>query len=182
MNSMRLEDTIYKDFITTNPVTGNVQDADSLPTCEIFEDATDTPILSPTVVKRTAKTGNYRIPIAMTSANGFEVGRSYNVIVTVVVNGITAKECVDSFQIDTLRRPIGTVQSDAGNSSTQFKSSQTEATTDNWKDCLLQFVTGSLAFQTKKITGYNGSTKIFTFTNGFTGTPSNGDVYEIIAI
>lgn len=182
MNAMRLEDTIYKDFTTHNPNTGSVSDADSTPTCAVYEDSTDTAILSPTVVKRTSLTGNYRVPIAMTSANGFEVGRSYNVIVTATVNGVIAKDCIDSFIIDTPRRPTGLVVTDAGNSATQFKSDRSEATTDHWKDVLILFATGTLAGQIKKVTGYNGTTKIFTFTNGYTGTPSNGDVFEIINI
>lgn len=94
-----LEETIYVDFITSAPTTGAASDADSLPTCEVFEDATDTAIVTPTVVKRTGKTGDYRAPIACTAANGFETGKSYNVVVTATVGGVVAKAVVKTFQV-----------------------------------------------------------------------------------
>lgn len=95
----KLGETIYVDFITSAPSTGAVSDADSTPTCEVFEDATDAAILSPTVTKRTSKTGNYRIPIACTTGNGFEAGKSYNVVVSATVGGVAAKAAVRSFQV-----------------------------------------------------------------------------------
>ena len=94
-----LAETIYVDFVTSSPTTGAATDADSTPTCEVFEDAGDTAILSPTVVKRTGKTGNYRVPVACTSANGFEVGKSYNVVVSATVGGVAAKAVAQSFQV-----------------------------------------------------------------------------------
>jgi hypothetical protein len=101
--SRKLGDTIIYDFTTHNPLTGAVSDADSTPTCEVFENDTDTPILTPAVTKRTSKTGNYRVPIAATSGNGFAVGRSYNVIVDVTMNTMQAKSCIASFTLDSKR-------------------------------------------------------------------------------
>lgn len=77
-------------------------------------------------------------------------------------------------------RTVGAVVTDAGNSATQFMSNQTETTTDFWKDALCLFLSGNLVGQVKKVTAYDGSTKIITFTNGFTGTPTNGDTYALI--
>lgn len=85
------------DFTTINPLTGQVSDADFLPTCDIFEDTTDVPIMSPVVTKRVGLTGDYRVSFDATSANGFEVGKSYNVIVTVTVGGVTEKAPIASF-------------------------------------------------------------------------------------
>lgn len=96
--SPRLEETIYFDFITSSS-TGAAADADSTPTAEVFEDATDTAILSPTVTKRTSKTGNYRIPVACTAANGFEEGKTYNVVVSATVGAVAAKAVVATFQV-----------------------------------------------------------------------------------
>jgi hypothetical protein len=95
----KLGETIVLDFVTHLLSTGAVTDADSTPTCEVFEDANDTPILSPTPVKRTGKTGNYKVSIACTSGNGFEAAKSYNVIATGVVGGVTAKWPLGSFQV-----------------------------------------------------------------------------------
>jgi hypothetical protein len=94
----KLEETITIDFITSS-ATGAAADADSTPTCEVFEDTTDVAILTPTVVKRTSKTGNYRIPIACTALNGFEAGKSYNVIVSATIGTVAAKAKVASFQL-----------------------------------------------------------------------------------
>ena len=85
------------DFTVTNPLTGMVSDADFLPTCEIFEDTTDVPLLSPVVTKRVGLTGDYRVSFTATIAGGFQVGKAYNVIVTVTVAGITEKAPINSF-------------------------------------------------------------------------------------
>lgn len=89
------------DFTTHNPVTGMVSDADVLPTCEVFEDTTDVALAAPTVVKRTGKTGNYRVTFAATAANGFEVDKAYNVVVQATVGGVTAKSRIATFIIPT---------------------------------------------------------------------------------
>jgi hypothetical protein len=94
-----LGETIYVDFITSSPTTGAAADADSTPASEVFEDATDTAILTPSVTKRTGKTGNYRVQVACTTANGFEVGKSYNIVVSATVGTVAAKAVVQSFQI-----------------------------------------------------------------------------------
>lgn len=96
---VELGDIFFNDFITTSPTTGNVVDADSVPTVEVFEDDNDTPILSYDSVKRVSKTGNYRVRIAATTANGYEVGKSYNVVVTAIVEGVTSKVVSASFYL-----------------------------------------------------------------------------------
>jgi hypothetical protein len=103
MGIRKLGDTIVLDFTTHNSFTGAVQDTDSLPTCEIFEDDNDSAILTPTVTKRVGKTGNYRLSIEATTGNGFEIGKSYNVIISATVNSISAKSRIDSFVLDSKR-------------------------------------------------------------------------------
>lgn len=176
----RLGETIIIDFVTRLP-TGTVSDADSTPTVEVFEETTDTAILTPTATKRTSKTGNYRISIDLTTANGFEVGKNYSVIVSATCGGISDKTCVRMFYLFDLKRAAAAVVADGGNSATTFKTDLTESTNDYWKDCLCRFVTGNLANQVKKVTGYNGSTKFLTFTNGFTGTPSASDIFVLLS-
>ena len=97
---MILGQTVTKDFNTHNPATGQVQDADVLPTSEVFEDDTDVAILTPVVTKRVGLTGDYRLTFVASTANSFEVGKSYNVIVTATVAGITAKARVASFNLE----------------------------------------------------------------------------------
>jgi hypothetical protein len=103
MGIRKLNDIITLDFTTHNSFTGAVQDTDLIPTCEIFEDDNDSAILTPTVTKRVGKTGNYRISIEATIGNGFEIGKSYNVIISATVNGISAKSRIESFVLDSKR-------------------------------------------------------------------------------
>lgn len=107
----KLEETIFLDFITSAS-TGAAADADSTPTCEVFEDANDTAILSPTVVKRTSKTGNYRVSIACTAANGFEAAKSYNAVISATIGAIAAKAVLGSWQMRT--RSVDDVLATAG--------------------------------------------------------------------
>jgi hypothetical protein len=82
--------------------------------------------------------------------------------------------------IGTSGNPSGTVQTNGGNTSSTFLTDLTSSTNDFWKDCLLLFMTGSLAGQVKKISAYNGSTKFVTLASAYTGTPSNGDRFILV--
>lgn len=95
-----LNENIIRDFTCHNPTTGQVSDADFIPTCEVFEDTTDIPMITPVVVKRLGWTGDYRVSFVTSAANGFEVGKSYNTIVTATVNAITAKSRILAFNIE----------------------------------------------------------------------------------
>lgn len=96
----KLGESITLDFTLHNPTFGWVQDADVLPTSQVFEDDIDVAILTPLVTKRAALTGDYRLTFIASAANGFEVDKSYNVIVTATVAGITAKARVSSFNLE----------------------------------------------------------------------------------
>ena len=99
----KLGDTITLDFTTHNPSTGMVQDGDALPTCEVFEDDNNDTALEPVVSKRTGKTGNYRVSIEASAINGFDVGKTYNVIASATVNSISAKSRIGIFVLDSKR-------------------------------------------------------------------------------
>jgi hypothetical protein len=89
-----LDEVVVFDVVTHEPSTGAISDADSTPTYSVFEETTDTPILSAqNFTKRTGLTGNYRGSFTASTANGFEVGKWYSVIATATVDGVTAK-CV----------------------------------------------------------------------------------------
>jgi hypothetical protein len=79
-------------------------------------------------------------------------------------------------------QPTGSVVSDAGNSAASFKTDLAETATDYWNDALVVFVSGNLAGQVKKVTAYNGSSKVLTVSGGFTGTPSAGDAFVLVVI
>ena len=176
----RLGETLYLDFTTHNPETGNAANADSTPVCLVYENDIDATTLSGIVVVRSGLVGHYRTRIDLTTAAGYEIGKSYNAVVTVAMTGITAKMVLDTFTIDTTMRPTGAVVSDAGNSTTVFMTNLAETAADYWKDCLIMFTSGNLINQVKKISGYNGSTKVITVSSGFTETPSASDNFIIV--
>ena len=96
-----LGQTVTIDFTTHNPLTGQVQDCDFLPVIQIFEDATDIPIVTPTAVRRLAQIGDYRVTFTVTAALGYHRNSSYNVIATATVAGITAKGRIQDFSLVT---------------------------------------------------------------------------------
>ena len=86
-------------FITFDPTTGAPADADSLPTIAVYEDANDTPILSPTAVKRS--TGEYRVTVDVTAGNGFAVGHVYNVTAAATVSALVGLRVLTTFPVQT---------------------------------------------------------------------------------
>ena len=76
-------------------------DADSLPTFDVREDATDTALLS---AQNTAKfddsntLGYYKGSIALTAANSFEDYKEYHIDIHTIVGGVTSSE-TRKFQI-----------------------------------------------------------------------------------
>lgn len=97
----KLGETITIDFGTYSPSTGASAAADSTPSVYVFEETTDTAILTPTPVQRTGYTGIYRVQVACTSGNGFEAGKSYSVVASATVETITARVPLTSFQVRT---------------------------------------------------------------------------------
>jgi hypothetical protein len=74
----------------------------------------------------------------------------------------------------------GSVTTDGGNSATSFETSLAQTTNDYWKDAYLVLTSGVLSGQVKRVTGYNGTTKIITVAGGFTATPADGVTFAII--
>jgi hypothetical protein len=95
------------------------------------------------------------------------------------VDGVVDAVKLKTDTIPSVTVVTGTVQTDAGNSATSFKTDLASTTNDQWKDALIVFTSGSLAGQVKKITAYNGTTKVVT-TGAFTGTPSASDAFVLI--
>ena len=87
-----IDEVVHLDVITSDPATGAAVDADSAPTFDVFEESTDTPILDDqSMTKRGSLDGNYRGSITCSTANGFEAGKWYSVVVTAIVDSTTAK-------------------------------------------------------------------------------------------
>ena len=82
-----LEATLYDFVITRNgslvpsAVTGNV-------TFNVYNETCDTVLLSGTTTT-TLETGAYAYSVAATSANGFEAGKTYPVVISYVISATT---------------------------------------------------------------------------------------------
>lgn len=95
-----IDEVVHFDFCTHHPSTAAVTDADSTPTFDVYEEATDTGLFGATnATKRTSLTGNYRGTFTASAANGFEAGKWYNVIASATVNSIAGKARVMHFRV-----------------------------------------------------------------------------------
>lgn len=79
--------------------------------------------------------------------------------------------------------PTFTVQADAGNNGSTFKTNLASTTDDYYRDMLCSPITGVLAAsgdQIKKTVTYNGTTKFITMSTPFTSTPAAGVIMELL--
>lgn len=94
-----IDEVVHFDVITSSASTGAVTDADSTPTFDVYEEATDTGMLGATnLTKRTSLTGNYRGTFTASAANGFEAGKWYSVVASATVSTIAGKCVAMSFR------------------------------------------------------------------------------------
>ena len=89
--SDKLGDTIYVDFTTQDPTTGQLADADAPPTAAVYEADGTTTTTAVTVTKRGSLTGDYYATFVASTANGFAAGTSYNLVVSATVGGVSQK-------------------------------------------------------------------------------------------
>jgi hypothetical protein len=94
-----LGDTITYDFTTHNPTTGQLQDADFLPTCAIFVEDSDTPMMTPVPIRRVGYPGTYKVTFVASAANGFAGSLSYNLDVIATVKGVQATSRIAEFSL-----------------------------------------------------------------------------------
>lgn len=96
MNGIKLGETIVIGFTTHRFDTGAASNADSLPTCTVYENNTGT--VGGTTVTNLA-TGVYYVTIVATSGNGYEAGKFYNVSIAATVSGISGNAIIDTFVV-----------------------------------------------------------------------------------
>ena len=97
---MKLGETVTFDFVTHNLTTGAISDADSTPTVSIYKNDVDTAIATPTAVKRTGLTGNYRVSFLLDPNIGFENEQSFNIVAIAIVGGVAAKSVIAQFVLE----------------------------------------------------------------------------------
>jgi len=96
MSTVKLGASMFPQFSTSSPTTGAATNADSTPTVVVEEDGVAMGY-SPTVTNVT--TGLYRVTIAATTGNGFEVGKRYAVYAEAAVGGIAGREALGMFEV-----------------------------------------------------------------------------------
>lgn len=100
MPSFELDDVLRWDFTTTDPDTGEISDADAAPDIEIYEDGDTSPMFTTTAAKRDAgTTGQYSFNAVLSTGNGFEIGKTYNVYALATVNTKDGGNKVLTFKI-----------------------------------------------------------------------------------
>lgn len=93
----------YLTFVcnTHAPSTGAAKVADAAPSYRIYEDETTTPLLTGTMAALDVvnTTGFYSERIQLTTANGFERGKTYHIYIKATVDGVTGTMS-HTFQIE----------------------------------------------------------------------------------
>lgn len=98
-----LNEVLDIDFLTTDPATGAAVDADGgYPDIEIYEAAGAAAMAYvPVTAKRNVSAiGQYTTQLSLTAANGFEVGKWYNVYAITSVAGTVGKMVIETFKIE----------------------------------------------------------------------------------
>jgi len=112
MNLIPLDEVIHFDAQTSTPSTSVAVDADSTPTYSLFEEDTDTPIVTGNFTKRTGLTGEYRGSITLSAANGCEVGKCYNLKAYATVGSAAGKCVVMRFRVAPAESSAGVPKGD----------------------------------------------------------------------
>lgn len=201
-NEVEIGDNLVFSVTTHDPDTAVVTDASSAPSYRIYEDETGTAILTGnmTILDNASTTGFYTESIACTSANGFENGKTYTIYIEATVDGDTGAICYgfkayDVRKTDVIRistssdaadkleasaETIETGTAAAGTlTTTSMTTDLTEATNSHYNGRIIIWTSGVLLRQATAITGYNGTSKMLTFT-AVTEAPTAGDTFIIV--
>jgi len=99
LGSWKLEDIVYVPVQTSSITTGAATDAETLPTWQMYEDNTATPVTTGSFASLNSQTGFYMAAITLAAASGYEKGRSYSLRVSATVGGIIGAD-VHALQIE----------------------------------------------------------------------------------
>lgn len=102
--NLPLDSNWYEVFHTVD-ASGVLADADSTPSAQVFEDASAGAAMGTTVTD--IGTGVYRVLVPITAANGYEVGKVYNVEVSATVGGIVSKKKLVTFRVVAAETTVG---------------------------------------------------------------------------
>lgn len=187
-----LDDVVHFDVTTYNPSTGASANADSPPTFKVYEEDNDTEIVSGVTVLRSGLTGQYRGSFTVNTSNGFESGKFYNIAANASVSGINASVIAIMFKVESWVTKLlsifggisGLAVADVGNTVSSFITNLAETTDNFYGDsnggATLVFVSGDNIGLARRISEYNGSTKVITVESPFPNIPQGDDSFIII--
>lgn len=98
MDVAPLDSVLYYDFATSSPVSSSAVNADSTPTFAVYENGASSDIGVGGNASNLS-TGLYGLSFTCSAANGFELGKCYNVVATAIVGGITGKKPLGRFRL-----------------------------------------------------------------------------------
>lgn len=121
LSPIPIDTLLHIDFTIVDPATGTLASPTSLTAYVVAEDSVDATFTLPSsgIVQRSA-VGHYRVSFRPTLGEGYMVGLAYSVILTAVVNGITAKAGIGAFLLGPARVAGTVLYQDAGISTTEF--------------------------------------------------------------
>ena len=184
----------YRDEIgTRDPEGGGMVAADITPTWGIFEDANDTEIQTGSFVARGGFTGRYRMSVALSTANGFEIFKFYSVWAETQVNSILQDAPIAKFFLMppglALVATVNVATGDGDFTVTAVPTITLPATNDSLNGCFCVFLTGNNKGIPRQITDYVQSTGQLLFTGAvgqadapFPETVVAADVLQIIGL
>ncbi len=100
MEHVKTDDVVRFGAVTHNPSGGALINADEVPRWRVFEEASDTSILSGLFTQRTGFIGTYRATITASEANGFDPNSFYEIHASGKVNGIVGRAIIKTFVLD----------------------------------------------------------------------------------
>lgn len=106
MGDIPLNEVVYFSFPTQSPATMVAVNADSTPTFTVKEEDSSSDIGVGGNASNTG-TGEYVVTFTCSAANGFEVGKFYNVMASATVGGIAGKKKIASFRISAAENVAG---------------------------------------------------------------------------
>jgi hypothetical protein len=125
--------------------------------------------------------GNSKLVRSTTPANTLTVDASHQAFadVSAISGDSTAADRLEAI-LDAM--PGGAVvdDNDPDPTATAFETNLTEATNDHYNGAFVVFTSGALLGQSRKISDYDGTSKVLTVAAAFTAAPTVGDTFLIL--
>lgn len=128
LGQWEIDDALTFTATTHDPTTGVATDADAVPSYRVYEDETGTAILtgSMALLDSSNTDGFYSEQITLSTANGFEASKSYSIIKTASVGGVTGN-AVDTLQITAVPTQVAAILADTSTDGVVVDNSSTAA-------------------------------------------------------